>query len=293
MTDPKPNSTITYCKKPRKRPYRKSTKGCKDCKARKIKCDERRPVCGNLGGRNSSNSLFIRTRSQRFVGNFGAASPVHKTPDHTLALASGQYLGKTLKEHRAAVETKDLRNPEELIIAAVLIAHHHWLSASTNMHPSSGYKAAPWLSTNNEDACASIDNQIEYLPFPRFLKSASDDIDSLLQTLEEDSASQEVKDVYERVAGFLKATYSRIAHGSFGNPPIEQDITAFLPHAPQLFIKHLEKNEPLSMAMLARNIALLGILPDSGAWWIHGAGQHKMADTTVNGIWGLMPPEYL
>jgi hypothetical protein len=57
-----------------------------------------------------------------------------KPQDHTLALASGQYLGKTLKEHRAAVETKDLRNPEELIIAAVLIAHHHWLSASTNMY---------------------------------------------------------------------------------------------------------------------------------------------------------------
>jgi hypothetical protein len=50
---------------------------------------------------------------------------------HTLALASGQYLGKALKEHRAAVGTMDLRNPEELIIAAVLIAHHHWLSAST------------------------------------------------------------------------------------------------------------------------------------------------------------------
>jgi len=82
--------------------------------------------------------------------------------------------------------------------------------------------------------------------------------------------------VYERVAGFLKATYSRIAHGSFGNPPIEQDITAFLPHAPQLFIKHLEKNEPLAMAMLARNIALLGILPDFGAWWIRGARQHRM-----------------
>jgi hypothetical protein len=77
-------------------------------------------------------------------------------------------------------------------------------------------KAAPWLSTTNEDACAIIDNQIEYLPFPRFLESASDDIGSLLQTLEEDSATQEVKDVYERVAGFLKATYSRIAHGSLG-----------------------------------------------------------------------------
>jgi len=83
MTDPEPRSTTTYCKKTRKRPYRKSTKvrshqintlalsdflqGCKDCKIRKIKvsiyttnqgfnihvmltrkqCDEKRPVCGN------------------------------------------------------------------------------------------------------------------------------------------------------------------------------------------------------------------------------------------------------
>jgi len=92
--------------------------------------------------------------------------------DHTLALVSGQYLGKALKEHRAAVETMDLRNPEELTIAAVLIAHHHWLSASTNMYQEPCVidmgrdrfcqgiqalvtKAAPWLSTTNEDAWPS------------------------------------------------------------------------------------------------------------------------------------------
>lgn len=218
--------------------------------------------------------------------------------DHTLALVSGQYLGKALKEHRAAVETMNLRNPEELIIAAILIAHHHWLSASTNMYQEPYMidmgtyrfcqciqalvtKIAPWLSTTNEDACASIDNQIEYLPFPRFLEGASDDLGSLLQTLEEGSASQEVKDVYERVAVFLKATYSRIAHGSFGNPPIEQDITAFLPHAPQLFIKHLEKNERYR---ITRYSAGFWCLVDSWSWATqdggHNSQRHLWIDAT-------------
>jgi Fungal specific transcription factor domain len=230
--------------------------------------------------------------------------------DHTLAWASGKYLGKALQEHRAAVETMDSRNPEALIIAAVLIAHHHWLSASTKMYQEPYMidmgtyrfcrgiqalveKVAPWLLTNVEEQVASVNDQIEYLPFPHFLESAEDDINTLLETLDEDDACHEVKCVYTKVAGFLQATYSRIAHGSFGNPPIEQAITAFLPDVPQLFIKHLEKREPLSMALFARNIALLSILPDAGAWWIHGAGQRKMADTTVNGICELMPPERL
>lgn len=234
--------------------------------------------------------------------------------DRSLALASGLYLGKALKQHRVAMEAMDFRNPEELVIAAVLIAHHHWLSASTKMYQEPYMndlgtyrfcqgivalvaKAAPWLLEAGEDpnSCISIsiNNQIDYLPFPEFLESALNDMSTLLQTLEEDSASAEAKDAYGHAAESLRATYSRIAHGSFGNPPIEQDITAFLPHAPQLFIKHLERNEPLAMAMLARNVALLSILPDAGAWWIHGAGQCKMADTTVNGICGLMTPRSL
>jgi len=230
--------------------------------------------------------------------------------DRSLALASGVYLGKALEGHRIAMETMDFRNPEELIFAAVLIAHHHWLSASTKMfqepymNDMGTYRfcqgiqalvarAAPWLLEGQEGICVSIDEQIEYLPFPHFLENALDDMDTLLHSMEEDSVSQEVKDAYKKVADVLKATYSRIAQGSFTNPPIEQATTAFLPQAPQLFIEHLEKNEPLAMAILARNIALLSILPDSGAWWIHGAGECKMADTTVNGICGLMPTQDL
>ncbi len=230
--------------------------------------------------------------------------------DQALALASGRYLGKALKQHRAAMETMHSVNPEELIIAAILIAHHNWLAASTKAYQEPYQvdmgtyrmcqgitalveKAAPWLLESDQGFSASIGNQIEYLLFPHFLESALEDMETLLHTLEEDCASQEVKDAYEQAAGLLKATYSRIAHGSFGNPPIEQNITAFLSQVPQLFINHLEENGPLAMAMLARNIALLSILPDSAAWWIHGAGQCKASDTTVNGVCGLMPPEGL
>jgi hypothetical protein len=229
--------------------------------------------------------------------------------DHTLALASGRYLGKALKQHRAAMDTMDLYKPEELIIAAILIAHHNWLAASTKAYQEpysvdmgtyrmcQGIialveKAAPWLLETDEGSSINIDNKIEYLLFPHFWESALDDIDTLLQTLE-DSGSQEVKDAYEQVADLLRTTYSRIAHGSFGNPPVEQNITVFLSRAPQLFITHLERNGPLAMSMLARNIALLTVLPDSAAWWIHGTGQRKMGDVTVNGICELMPAEDL
>jgi hypothetical protein len=226
--------------------------------------------------------------------------------DSSLALASGRYLDKALQQHRAAVESTDYPNPEALIIAAVLIAHHHWLAASTKAYQEPYrvdlgtyrmcqgitalvQKSAPWL-LEARDSSASIDNPIEFMPFPCFLKNALDDLDILLEVLE-DCASQEVKTAHEQAADLLKTTYSRIAHGLFGNPPIEQYISGFLPQAPQLFIKHLADNQPLAMSMLARNIALLGVLPDSSAWWLHGAGQFKMADTTVHGICGLMPAE--
>lgn len=229
--------------------------------------------------------------------------------DQTLALASGRYLGKALKQHQAAMEAIESANPEELIVAAILIAHHSWLAASTKAYQEpyrvdmGTYrmcrgitvlveKAAPWLLATDRTS-VRIDSHIEYLLFPNFLERAFDDIDTLLQILEGDCAKKEVKDAYGRAADLLKATYSRIAHGSFGNPPIEQNITAFLPSAPPLFTKALEENKPLAMSMLARNIALLSVLPDSAAWWIHGAGQCKASDTTVNGICGLMPPKDL
>jgi hypothetical protein len=228
--------------------------------------------------------------------------------DQTLVLASGRYLDKALGQHRAALEVMNSQNADPLIIAAILIAHHSWLAASTRTYQEpykvdlgtyrvcQGInalvaKVAPWILKGARDSSAGIDN--EYLPFPHFLKSAQKDMDDLLHTLEDGSASQEVKDVYAQAADQLMATYTRIAHGSFGNPPIEQDISAFLQRAPPLFVDHLGENKPLAMAMMARDIALLGILPDSSAWWIHGAGQCKMANTTVQGVCGLMSPEYL
>lgn len=229
--------------------------------------------------------------------------------DQTLVLASGRYLDKALKQHRAAVEVMDSQNAEALIIAAILIAHHSWLAASTRTYQEpyrvdlgtyrmcQGInalvaKAAPWLLTTARDSSVGANVEVEYLPFPPFLESAQKDMDILLHTLEDESATQEVKDVYAQVADQLMGTYSRIAHGSFV-PPIEQDISAFLQRAPQLFVEHLAENKPIAMAMMARDIALLGILPDSSAWWIHGAGRCRMANTTVEGVCGLMPPEYL
>jgi hypothetical protein len=230
--------------------------------------------------------------------------------DKTLALASGRYLDKALKQHRAAVEVMDSQNAEVLIITAVLIAHHSWLSSSTRSYQEpyrndmSTYrmcqginalvaKAAPWLLMTRLDSSVSICNQIDYLLFPHFIQSAQKDMDILLQELEDESASQEVKEAYAQAAEVLMATYSRIAHGSFGNPPIEQDILSFLQRAPELFIERLEENDPIAMAMMARGIALLGILPDSSAWWVHGAGQCKTANTVVRGVCGLMPSEFL
>jgi hypothetical protein len=74
---------------------------------------------------------------------------------------------------------------------------------------------------------------------------------------------------------------------------IEQTIVSILHRVPERFVELLEKEDPIAMALMARGQAVLRFIDDSGAWWIHGAGEWKVSETAVWGIKGLMPPEWL
>jgi hypothetical protein len=62
---------------------------------------------------------------------------------------------------------------------------------------------------------------------------------------------------------------------------------------PEHFIRLLEKKYPIAMALMARNHAVLRLTDDSGAWWVHGAGEWKVSEKAVWGTQRLMPTEWL
>jgi len=55
----------------------------------------------------------------------------------------------------------------------------------------------------------------------------------------------------------------------------------------------LEREDPIAMALLARNISMFAYLDKSSAWWIHGTGGHKVYFKAIWGIHSLMPSRWL
>lgn len=53
---------------------------------------------------------------------------------------------------------------------------------------------------------------------------------------------------------------------------------------PERYLDLLEADDPLAMAILARNLCLLSFLEDSKAWWFHGAGEQKVSKEAVLSI---------
>jgi hypothetical protein len=62
---------------------------------------------------------------------------------------------------------------------------------------------------------------------------------------------------------------------------------------PEHFVGLLETDDPIAMALMARNHAVLRLVNDSGAWWIHGDGEWRVSEKAVGGIKALMPTEWL
>ncbi|KUJ18389.1 uncharacterized protein LY89DRAFT_47224 [Mollisia scopiformis] len=398
QADSRTTRPVYLARKTYKRPYRKSTTGCKACKSRKIKCDEVRPACTNCRKRfidpsccqyvspavqkktppqdpdissSSSSSLTL----DRLVTN----SPIGVKPssllelrlmhhytrstcgrqplqymcspttadsmwevdipklafsnevvlsamlgiaafnllslspnDRELAVASRYYFNQAIVKQRDAVSRIDRQNAEPLLVSAVLLAHQNWLYSYSEEAQVRGVdlstykmcrgasllaeKASPW--TSQYDFLSQIvlklkeeGTESEY--DAEFMAKVHEDMDTLIRALDDRGINTEGRLVYEAVAADVINTCSFFASGRAENSALEQQIVTVLHRVPPPFISLLENDDPIAMALMARNLALLGVLKDNSAWWVHGAGKNNVTETALRAITVQMPPEYM
>jgi hypothetical protein len=229
--------------------------------------------------------------------------------DPILPRASRSYLDKAITKHQVAITQVDQHNVEPLLVAAVLIAHHTWLTAHSKgtkerynidlqtYHMCNGIKALVertkhWLPKYDWPRADHKKPQVDDLAKKRFMHCAMQDLDLLSTTSRKSNTPFEDKAAYQAAVDELIAIYSMIATES-DISKIEQNIVTLLHRLPPQFLPLLEREDPIAMALLARNLSMLSLLERSSAWWLHGAGENKVAIKAVLGIRGLMPSDWL
>lgn len=230
--------------------------------------------------------------------------------DRTLAVAANTYFNKAIVKQRDAVSKVDRESAEPLLVSAVLLAHQSWLfhyseEAQTRGIDLSTYrmcqgasllaqKASPWTAQYDFLSKLILKPKQESSEYDyEFMAKAREDMDSLFQALDETDITQEKRALYEGAAADIVNTYHLFAGALAENSALEQQLVTVLHRVPPGFVKLLEEHDPIAMAMLARDFALLGVFQDSSAWWVHGAGKNNTAEKALLGVEHKMPPEYM
>jgi len=154
-------------------------------------------------------------------------------------------------------------------------------------------RLAPFISRDDWLGPPVVPNKDDPLLYPNFLANALEDMDILLHTLTTAMGMIELEeiDAYEKAADAVVSNVYLVPQ-AYGSITTETEIITLLHKVPQRFRDLLESKDPLALCILARNFALLSLMEDSAAWWIHGAGQRKVPLKAVRGLRALLPPEY-
>jgi hypothetical protein len=231
--------------------------------------------------------------------------------DQTLALASRSYFNRALAKQRDGLSHLDAESAQPLLVAAVLIAHLTWLTTHFTGRLDERYnltlqtyemckgitalirRASPWLEKytwSPEERHYHLDNEIHS---KGFMKRALEDLAMLSVHFYKNGIPTEDSTAYKTTAEELVAIYSLLMAEPMDVCWVEQSIVTILHRVTPRFLELLEGEDPIAMALLARDLSLLSFLEDSKSWWIHGAGQQKVPHKAVLGIRGLMPMEWL
>lgn len=228
--------------------------------------------------------------------------------DPILARASLFYFDRAVTKYQEALDRVDKQTADQLIVAAVLVAHHTWLSAHSKSaneryavdlrtyHMCNGIKALieefrPWLDKYDPPPLDQKPSTFEFPDKKGFMLRAMEDLEHLSKAFKNQSMPQERRQAYQRAAEVLIGVYVSIVSGA-DIIVIEQTIITYLHRIPAEFRHLLDEEDPIAMAMHARIIGLLTHTEDSPAWWIHGVGEHKVPMKCVLGVQALMPPEW-
>lgn len=229
--------------------------------------------------------------------------------DPSLAVASRSYFDKAIRSHRTELAQPDRQTAESLLATAILLTHHTWV-ASHSVAPDESYvlplqtyymargiqrlfdQMFPWLKGSGYLWYAEqqpLVNESEVLYRNEFLQSGLEDLDLLSKLFETEDVSVEDQVVYQQTTKELASMYYSIATGP-PQPWIQRRVATMPLRLPSRFLELLEFHTPIALALLARNIVLLKVIDP--VWWLHGAGNHQVAEYAIRGIEGLLPVEW-
>jgi hypothetical protein len=229
--------------------------------------------------------------------------------DPSLPVASRSYFDKAIRLHRMELAQPDRRTAESLLATAILLTHHTWV-ASHSVGPDEPYvlplqtyymargirslfdQMFPWLTGSGylwyADQQPFVD-MTEVVNRDKFLQSGFEDLDGLSESFAREGVSQEDQVVYRQTATELASMYSSISTG-VPQSWIQRRVATMPLRLPSRFLELLKAHDPMALALLARNIALLKLIEP--VWWLHGAGNHRVAEYSLRGIEGLMPADF-
>jgi hypothetical protein len=84
--------------------------------------------------------------------------------------------------------------------------------------------------------------------------------------------------------------YSEIDNGKSPNT-IQRRVATMPLGLPTRFLELVKEKDPLALALLARNLAMLKLIDD--VWWLHGIGDYEVTSYSIHGIRSLMPATWL
>ena len=148
-----------------------------------------------------------------------------------MALASRIYFDKSIAKHKDQVEKIDRHNAVPLLVAAVLLTHHHWLSAHGDTsrehyqidlktyHMCKGIytltqRAAPWLAKYEMQQHSVEVQPTDSLSHVDFMKSASQDMASLMEAAACVVVDETDQLAYKRASEEIIGIYALLAHGN-------------------------------------------------------------------------------
>ena len=232
------------------------------------------------------------------------------TPNEpSLAVASRSYFDKAIRLHRMELAQPDQSTAESLLAAAILLTHHTWV-ASHSIAPDEQYvlplqtyhmargiqslfdQMFPWLKGSGylwyaeQQTLVDVSDEV---CGNEFLESGRKDLDLLSEAFEQSGAKEEDKALYRATVSELASMHFSISSG-VPQHWIQRRVATMPLRLPPRFLELLESHDPIALALLLRNLALLEVIDP--VWWLHGTGDHQVAKYSVRGIEELISTDW-
>lgn len=128
----------------------------------------------------------------------------------------------------------------------------------------------------------------------KIMAQAAQDNKTLLNYIQNVAIDGESKAAYRQVLREQWCMYTLMTDDCVDVTTKENTVVTQLHRVPPSFVRLLEHQEPLALALMARTYALLALIKNnSTAWYIHGAGKFPMYIHTVRSFQKLLISEWM